>query len=445
MKWSRLLCSALTTGTLILGGTSLHAEALRDAIETVIQTHPEIRTGAYNRLGRDEEVRQARAGYLPVIDFKAGYGIQELQEPVDDTLYPKLYTLSLRQNLFTGFATMDEVERQQNRVRSSAYSLQATSDLLALRTARAYLNVLREQELLNLAEQSLETHLRIADQIRMRSDAGVSSTADKDQVAGRVALARANVVVAQTNLADAQTNYLALVGRLPEGLQPPPAFDNELPATLEDAELQAIQAHPTLKSALADLDARVSQYEVAKAAYYPIVDLEVDQHWEDDFDNEGKNDRLIALLRLRFNLFNGFKDEARRAETAHLISEAREIRNGTHREVIESIRLSWMAHQAVLDRLNYIEQRAQSTSATAEAYTRQFNLGQRTLLDVLDTEAEAIDAKRDLVDATYAGYLTQYRILNGLGGLVPAFGLEYPEESKVEERNNRDETVAGNG
>lgn len=446
MHWRRMLCSAVATGTLLLSGASLQAETLQEAIDEVIKTHPEVRSGAYNRLGRDEEVKQARAGYLPTLNFSAGYGIQELQEPEEDTLNPAVYTLSLRQNLFTGFATMDEVKRQKSRVRSSAYLLQAQTDLLALQTARAYLKVLQEQELLKLAEESLETHLKIADQIQMRTDAGVSSTADSDQVAGRVSLARANVVVAKTNLADAKTNYLALVGRLPDHLQSPPALVELLPQSLEEAEEQAIKAHPTLKSAYADLDARVSQYEVAKAPYYPIVDLEVDQHWEDELDDEGRNDRLIAMLRLRFNLFNGLKDEARRAETAHLISEAREIRNGTHREVIESIRLSWMARQAILDRLDYVRQRVDSASATAEAYTRQFNLGQRTLLDVLDTEAEVIDAKQDLVEATYADYLTQYRILNGLGRLVPAFGLEYPEESVVENQERDDqESIARNG
>ncbi len=445
MKWSRLLCSAVTAGVLIFGNTSLQAETLKEAIEEVIRSHPDVRSGAFNRLGRDEEVRQARSGYLPTLDFKAGYGIQELQEPDDDTLYPTLYTLSLRQNIFRGFATMDEVERQQARVHSSAYGLQATADLLALRTARAYLSVLQEQKFLQLAQENLESHLKIADQIKMRSDAGVSSTADSDQVTGRVALAQANLIVAHTNLADAKTNYLALTGHLPEDLQPPPSFDSVLPSSLDDAEMQAVQSHPTLKSARADLDARHSQYEVAKAPYYPIIDLEIDQHWEEDLDNEGDDDRLIALLRLRFNLFNGFKDEARRAETAHLISEAREIRNGTHREVIESIRLSWMARLAVLDRLDHVQQRVKSTSATSESYTRQFNLGQRTLLDVLDTEAEVIDAKRDLVEATYAGYFAQYRILNGLGNLVPAFGLEYPEESRVNQQDDREEAVASNG
>jgi len=138
------------------------------------------------------------------------------------------------------------------------------------------------------------------------------------------------------------------------------------------------------------------------------------------------------MIRLRFNLFRGFKDEARRAETAELISEAREIRNNTHRQVIESIRLSWMAYQAVRDRIKYLELRVTSTVDTADSYNKQFNLGKRTLLDVLDTEAEVIDAKQALVNAKYDGLFSQFRILNGLGLLVKSFELEWPKESEVD-------------
>lgn len=432
MKVSKLLSLSAFGVILLFNGHHIHAETLQEAISTMLQTNPEVRSVAHNRLGRDEEVRQARAGYLPELDFSAGYGVEDVQEPVNDSLNPQQFTLSLRQNIFRGLATQNEKERQEARVRSAAYTLQSTSENIALKTTEVYLNVLQQEELLRLSEENLETHLRIADQINLRSGSGVASKSDSDQVAGRVSLAQANVVVTKTNLLDAQTNYLAVVGHLPNNLQqpePPPA--SIMPASLESAEDLAIKQHPTLKSADADLDARQKQYEVAKAPYLPIIDLEVDQNWEEDLDTPGSDDTLITMIRLRYNLFKGFKDQARRAETTELISEAREIKNNTHRQVIESIRLSWMAHQAVIDRVKYLEQRVASTVETAKSYTEQFNLGKRTLLDVLDTEAEVIDAKRALVEAKHDGLHAQYRILNGLGQLVKSFDLKWPEESQV--------------
>lgn len=439
MQWSKLLSTTMIWSTLLFSSNSIPAETLQEAIHGTLQTNPEVRSVAYNRLGRDEEVRQAKSGYLPTLQFTAGYGIQEVQEPESDTLYPKQYTLSLRQNIFAGLSTMNEVDRQHSRVRSVAYRLQGTSENTALRTSEVFLNVLRRQELLRLSEENLNTHLRIADQIKMRSDSGVASRADSDQVTGRVSLAQANVIATKTNLADAHSNYLSVVGHLPTDLQRPAPPEKLLPASIEGLEEAALNQHPTLKSATSDLEARQNQYDVAKAPYLPIIDLEVDQKWEEDLDSEGRDDALVAMVKLRYNLFNGFKDQARRAETAHLINEAREIRNTTHRQVIESVRLSWMAYQAAKERIKYLEQRVASTTETASSYTKQFNLGKRTLLDVLDTEAEVIDAKQTLVNASYDGMYAQYRILNGLGRLVKSFDLEWPKESQVDDDDKETE------
>lgn len=439
MQWGKVLSITLVGGALLANGSPTQAETLQEAIHQILQSHPEVRSVAYNRLGRDEEVRQARAGYLPTLNFTAGAGWQDVQEPLDDTLNPQQYTLSLRQNVFAGLATLNEVDRQKSRVQSAAWRLGGTSENVALRTAEVYLNVLRRQELHRLAEENLETHLRIADQIKMRSDSGVASKADSDQVMGRVSLAQANVIVTRTNMIDAQSNYLSVVGSLPKDLQKPMPPTSKLPASIELAEQEAVKQHPTLKSAEADLVARQQQYDVAKAPYLPVVDIEVDQNWQEDLDTEGKDSSLLAMVRLRYNLFNGFKDQARRAETAHLISEAREIRNNTNRQVVESVRLSWMAYQAAKERIEYLQQRVAATTETAASYTKQFNLGKRTLLDVLDTEAEVIDAKQTLVEADYNGLYAQYRILNGLGMLVKSFDLEWPKEAQVDDQEQNEQ------
>jgi len=444
MKRGKLLSTAVLGVGILLAGNSVQGETLKEAIDTMIKSHPDVRSLAHNRLGRDQEVRQAQADYLPKLDFIAGYGIQNIQEPEvdDDSLNPGVFTLSLRQNVFAGMQTVNEVERQKDRVRSAAYNLQGMSENMALSTADVYLKVIRQQELLALSEENLQTHLRISDQIKMRSDSGVASKADSDQVTGRVALAQANVVATKTNLVDAQSNYQAVVGRLPSDLQTPDSPDGVMPASLVDAEKQAIEAHPTLKSAGADLDARYKQHDVAMAPFMPIVDIEVDQHWEEDMDEPGSSDELIAMVKLRYNLFHGFRNQARRAETAELIEEAREIRNHTHRQVVESMRLSWMAYEAARERIGYLEERVKATVDTATSYTDQFNLGKRTLLDVLDTEAEVIDAKKSLVEARYDGLYAQYRILNGLGKLVHSFDLQWPEESIVDEDDKPEDAKA---
>ncbi len=208
----------------------------------------------------------------------------------------------------------------------------------------------------------------------------------------RLGLARSNVIVTEQNLVDAQTNYQAMVGHAPANLSVPKSMVSLLPQSLSDAEQRAIEGHPTLKSAIADLKARFKQDEVAKSTFWPIIDFEIDKIFEDETSySYDEREDLRLFLRLRYNLFNGWKDKARKEETEELIREAIEIKNHTFRQVIESIRLSWQAYQSANRRIAYLKERLQYSSSTANAYTQQWNINERTLLDVLDAEAERID------------------------------------------------------
>lgn len=442
---ARIVCIAAAALGLIAWGPVSQAETLQEAAKYTIETNPDVRAGAYNRLARDQEVRQAFSAYYPTFDVVGGIGYLDSLEPVDGEFDPKEVTLSLRQNVFTGLATKNEVARQESRVRSQAYRVQSISDNTALRTAEVYLQVLRKQELNDLAKENLAIHVRIADQIKLRSESGLDRKADIDQVGSRLNLAKSNVVITETNLIDAQTNYLAVVGHLPENLSKPDSPDSFMPVSLEEAEQLALNAHPSLRGAKADLDARKSQEKVAQAPYWPVLDIEIDRNWgEENSYSYDKQDDFIAMLRLRYNLFHGFRDQARKAETTHLVSEALETRNNTHRQVVESMRLSWMAYKSVQDRIQYLEERVADATATAAAYTKQWNIGQRTMLDVLDTEAERIDAMRDLVDAKYDGLYSEYRIMNSMGKMVQSLGLHWPEEALVEDESY-DEQDEGEG
>ncbi len=425
---------AVVISLLSVSGQS-QGETLQEAVKYVIETNPQIRTVVYNRLARDQEVKQARAGYFPELGLTAGAGFREIEAPVEDSLNPWEFTLSLRQNIFRGLQDINEVNRQKARVRSEAYTIQTIAEDNALETARAYLQVMRKQEFVDLAEENLSIHKRIYDQIRLRSESGVGKSADMYQVQSRLALAESNVIVTKTNLVDAETNYHRIVGHMPENLDKPEELTSVLPTSFEEIQESAIEGDPTLKSAEEDLQARHQQDKVAKAPYWPIVDIELDKGWSEDLDYGLNTDRenLIGMLRVRYNFFRGWKDRARKVETTQLVSEAREIRNNTYRQVVERSRLSWMAYQSTLARIQYLEDRVESTTLTAQAYSKQWNIRQRTLLDVLDAEAERIEATQDLLDTKYEGIFSQFRMVNNIGGLVHALDLEYPEEAYIEE------------
>jgi outer membrane protein, adhesin transport system len=417
---------------LILGAVNLQAETLQDAVGHMLLTNPEVRSLGYNRLARDEQVKQALAGFAATLDVSSSLGITGTDYPVEDHVWPKQTVLSLRQNIFSGFTDQNEVERQKARVNSAAYLMQGTSENVALTTSRVYLNVLRQLELLELAKENLATHQRIYDQIKLRSESGIDRGADLDQVKGRLALAESDVVVSKANLADAETDYQLTVGRMPDNLVKPNSVDTVMPTSLEEAQQTALDNHPVLKSAQADLAARQAQYKVAQGSYYPKLDVAVDQIWQEDVDAPEFEEELNVTAVMRFNIFNGFKDKARIAETCYQVKEAREIQNNTYRQVVETIRLSWVAYQSTMNKIRNLQEYVKATGSTAEAFSKQWNIGRRTMFDVLDIEAELINAKIDLLNTQYDNIYAQYRILANTGQLVHTLGLQWPKESVVE-------------
>ena len=417
-----------------VGWSNSHGETLSEAVGKLLESHPNINAGIYNFLARKQEVRQARSASFPKIDFEAGVGLERITDPAESELTRREYSLSLRQNIFTGFETKEEIARQKNRVRTAAYRIQSVSENEVLKGASAFLDVIRRWRLMKLAQENIRAHERLIDQIKLRSESGLDSGVDLDQALGRLALATSTLVAAEINLRDAETSYIATIGHEPFQLRIPEQPTEAIPKTLKEVIEIAKKEHPLLKSAEEDVRARREQYKVAKGSHYPVLDLELDKRWRENADGfEGEEDEWQAMLRLRYNIFNGFTHSARKQETAFLISEAEQIRNNAHREVVEGVRLSWMAHESARRRLPYLEQRVQSTKKTADNYRKQWNIGKRTLLDVLDSEAETLDSRREQINAEYSQHRAAYRILNGMGRLVHTLGLKWPSESIFDE------------
>lgn len=421
MKFSRSLMLSLP---LIGLASFVQALSLEDAVKHTLESHPEVLAAKHELDARKEEVKLAKSGYLPSLDVTAGVGYEKTRKPstLDETvsLHRDEFSLQARQTVFDGFATSEEVTRQKARVDSASYQALATADNVTLRAAEVYLNLLRQIDLLQLAKDSLKEHQNIYDQMVLRSRSGVGSKADLDQISARLALANSNVVVAENNLLDARTNFYRVVGFLPDlKTLVMPNQVVQLPVGMEAAVGEASERHPTLLAAVADVNAAQAQYEAAGSNYWPTIQLEADKRIDNNIGGvEGRDEDLIVALRLRYNLYNGGADKARRSQTAYQVEQARDVRNNAHRQVVESMRLSWSNYEAVNNQLRYLQEHVRAAGSTKKAYQQQFNIGRRTLLDLLNTENELVDSKRALIAANFDRLFAQYRILNAKGDLT---------------------------
>jgi adhesin transport system outer membrane protein len=336
--------------------------------------------------------------------------------------------------LFDGFGVLSEVNRQGARIESAAYKTMGVSEAMGLKAIENYLNVLRTRELTKLTKENLDTHLRIMDQIRIRSGGGIGRKSDLEQVEARVGLARANLTAAEANQRDAEINYMRIVGAKPVALvKPESPATGALPGSDDDAVRVALENHPILRSAQADVKAAEYQQQAAKSFMSPRFDAEFGIGNNQNLDGQpGTNDEKFAMIRMRWNLFRGGSDYARINETGYFKVQSQDVMNRTARQVEESTRLSWNTMISAQARLPSLREHAVKSFETRDSYAQQFNLGQRTLLDLLDSENEAFTAQSNYITAQYLESFSRYRLLGDTGQVLSYLGVEPPPQASVE-------------
>ncbi|MNB55716.1 MULTISPECIES: TolC family outer membrane protein [Pseudomonas] len=425
-----------------LAASFVQAQSLPEAMQQALDVHPEIQAGVNSRLAADYQLRAAKGGYLPKVDLLGGYGREGTDSVTTrangggnhwETLNRSESSLRLSQMVFDGFATSSEVGRQQATVNSRAYSLLGTSERTALTVAQVYLDVLTRREFVRLAEENLKSHQRIYDQIQLRTQRGVGSGADLDQAEARMAQARNNLITEQTNLADSETNFLSAVGQMPDQLERPAPFMAMMPANLNEARQQMLENSPILRSAESDIAAAEKQYETAKSTFYPRFDAELGRTADNDLDGQnGHNNEWQAMLRMRFNLYSGGSNKADLESKSYLSNQALDIRNNALRQLNEELGLAWNALNNANAQVPIAQQYVDHSTSVRTAYQRQFSLGERTLLDLLDSENELFTASRRLAEIKNIQLFTQYRIKATMGELLRSQGVVAPLASVVQ-------------
>jgi adhesin transport system outer membrane protein len=426
----------------VLAASFVQAQTLPQAMQQAMDVHPEIQAGVNARIAADYQLRAAQGGYLPKVDLNAGYGREgtdssSTRNANNDNHWRTLNrgesSLRLQQMVFDGFATSSEVGRQQATVNARAYSLLGTSERTGLTVAQVYLDVLTRREFVRLAEDNLRNHERIYDQIKLRTQRGVGSGADLDQAEARLAQARNNVITEQTNLADAQTNYLSAVGDMPDQLERPASFMAMMPADFNEARRQMLDNSPILRSAESDIAAAEKQYQAAKSSFYPRFDAELGRNADNNIDGDAShNNGWEAMLRMRFNLYSGGSNKADLESKSYLSNQALDIRNNALRQLNEELGLAWNALNNANAQLPVAQNYVDHSTSVRTAYQKQFSLGERTLLDLLDSENELFTASRRLEEIKNIQLFTQYRIKATMGELLKSQGVVAPMASVVQ-------------
>lgn len=434
-KWNQILAYALLV-PLVFPLCMARATTLQQAIRQTINDNPEVTVVGHLRQAADQEVGQARAGYFPEVDLAASYGRVKTENvapfPSEAELNESRFAIIARQMLFDGFYTHNEVYRTEAKTNAEAYLQQGTAEDFALDVAEYYLAVLRDQELVRIAKERLDTHESIYKMIKQRGDSGLGRQADTSQALTRLESARSDYLSAQSNLIDDQSTYYRLTDMQPVGLIDPPMPSTRLLPTSQQMLInQSISSNAIVKSAVQDIQEARGQNDSAKSEWLsPKLDLVVGANYNENVSGlEGRNDDQFALLEVNYTLFRGGGDWAREKQTAKLLDESMDIHRKAIREAVEKSKFSWNAYENTLSQVGPLLHRRDEAKKTVDAYQSQFYVGKRTLVDLLNSENDYFDAKVAYVDNYYKYKLAVYRMLNSENKLLTFFKVPLPSTS----------------
>lgn len=411
--------------------------SLQDALKRGIVTNPEFGVVANNRQATEEELRQARGLYLPSIDLAAngGYGyrdnavLEATGQDDEGTLYG--YSATLTQMLFDGFSTKNEVERQEYRVQSAANRVHETSELVGLDIVEAYLEVLRQRDLLMIARDNVEEHIVMQNEIFDTAQAGRSTDADVAQADARLSAAKANVSSVKEALRNAEANYIREIGETPDVLIMPALPVEAVSNNLDEAVKVALTNSPTLDIFESDMNVAWQEYEATASNMMPTVDFQLQGSQNDDFSGTvGRDKAATAQLVANWNIYRGGIDTALRRELVYRHAQTKESRADAARTLENDVRLTWAAMVSAGERANEFATQAMANERVVGAYKDQFELDRRTLLDVLDSQNELFVSRSNAVNAEYLEMLAVYRLLALQGRLLPTMDIEMPDDAR---------------
>ena len=447
--WTKALKSAALTVSCItlagLAGGVAQAQdnagqmTLNDAVSIGVMTNPEYGVVAGTRRATDEELEQAKALYLPSIDFSGDTGLEYTRDVVtenrpgeDDheTLWRYEAGLTLTQMLFDGWETKYENERQKHRIQSSAHRVRETAELVGLAVVEAFLEVIRQRELLAITRDNVAEHLEIMRMIEDGVDAGRSTQADLEQIKARLASSRAQESTIKQQLRIAESNFRREVGDDPRDLVLPSIPASALTANVEEEVKTALTQSPTLDIFEADKNVAYAEYQGTGSTLYPQLDLQLNARQGHDLGGvEGRDRSASALLVANWNLYRGGGDMARIREFAHRYQVSKERRAESARAVEDEVRQTWARMVSAGERAREFSAQAAANTEVVRAYKDQFALDRRTLLDVLDAQNELFVSRSNTINSEFLEIFSVFRLLGLKGQLLPTLGVAYPRES----------------
>jgi adhesin transport system outer membrane protein len=416
---------------------NLQALTLKESVLEALETNPVVQERLKNFNETQQDLEIAKSEWLPSLDYRATFGRNEagnLKDETNESSYNhnvidegyNHYTQSLKltQNIFNGFSTTHKIDYQKARILGAAHHYLENANDIAFQMVGAYLDVVRSYQLLQNAKDNVVINEKIYKDVQSLYNQGLTTKSEMTKIYASLSLAKSNLVVQKNNSVDKEFRFKRLLGRDADiSSFTLPTLNYAMPESKERATMYAIQNNPSILVSNFNIKGAQALYKEKKSKFYPTVDLEVEQVFNDvnrrnNFDMP--DDRLKAYVVLSWNLYKGGAHTADVQKSKSTINKEVELQRDLKRQTIEGLELSWSAYEMLGQQLEELYKYYEYSQETLDSYQSEYEMGRRTLLDLLSAQNDLVNSKSQIINAQMDKLFAQYRILDAMGLLVNA-------------------------
>ena len=415
---------------------------MEEAIATAVHSNPQIAQAQYNTEAIQFERKQAQGLFAPRVDIEGFAGVRRLENPTrqtlgiaDDVLYPRGGELTIDWKVLDFGRRRGELRRQAARVDGASLRVVERSEFIALQVSRQYLNILLQQRILAASLDNVAFHQTMVNDLGTGVAQGSISVADQQQAQERLQAAIVRQTEAEQSLEDAKITLRTLTGLDINAVQMPTTYVESLPASPDEAIGLARTNNPKVREAMADVDASHAMADAAKADLYPTIGLEGVARYGEDIDGfRGETKDLQGRVYLRWNIFDGGINRNKYQEMVRRASEARYKLYDVTRNAEEDVRSAWNAMRAQGRITTELTTQSRVNDDLLLSYRSQFNVGRRSLLDVLDAQNSRYNVQVRLETARFSHQFAQYQTLAATNRFLTALRQEPGAGAGMNER-----------
>jgi len=408
---------------------SLHAgETINSALASAYSTNPTINAQRAATRAADEGVPIAKSGLRPSVTGDANYGVFTTDSngvtfgTADNafTLQPGGFGVTINQTLWDSFLTRNQVSSAQSGVQASQEVLRNIVQNILFNGASAYLDVRRDRAILVFLRRNLEF---LEEQVRSeqaRFDVGEATRTDVAQARASRADAQAQVSLAVANLRSSEATFRQIVGRDPGPLAPVKGVDRIVPGNIDKGLQIAYREHPAIKATEYLVDQAIFDVKAAESGLLPRVDLQANaQRNFEPGTTSTVSEQATVTATLQVPIYQGGAQRGVIRQNKETLGQRRIEVDESVNDVRAAVVSAYSQYDGARASVAANQEQLRAAQLALDGIIEERRVGQRTTLDVLQTQGILIDAQIALENSVRDFKAAGYAILSAVGRLSP--------------------------